>query len=379
MPSQRMILILLALCSSAAVLAWCLLTPPLTAEPPKPTAAPEKAPHPAPPGMVWIPGSKFLMGSRDGKPDEQPVHEVELTGYWMDATEVTNAQFQKFTDATGYVTIAERTPKREDFVGIVRDVSQIPEENLVPSSICFNPKYDRELLRRMRDIEGDPNWPYAVWEMHKGANWRHPQGPQSNLDGKLDHPVVHIAWPDAVAYCEWAGKRLPTEAEFEFASRGGLQQREYPWGDKLQDGDQWQANIWQGEFPEEHHVRDGFELTAPTKSFRPNAYGLYDISGNVWEWCADWYRPEYYKTSPRQNPGGPLDSFDPNEPGMAKRVQRGGSFMCNANYCLGYRCAARMKGEPTSGAFHCGFRCVLSPADYDKFTKAPAQQTAAAR
>ena len=375
MSSQRVILSLIALVFSGAVLAWSMLIPPPSAEPVKPVAEVEKPPRPAPSGMVWVPSGKFLMGSRDGKDDEQPVHEVELSGYWMDSTEVTNAEFQRFTDATGYVTIAERTPQREDFVGLA-DTSLIRDEDLVPGSICFNPKFDRDLVKQLRDGRTDPNWPYAVWMLQKGANWRHPHGPDSSIDGKPNHPAVHIAWPDAAAYCEWAGKRLPTEAEFEYASRGGLQQREYPWGDKLQDGDQWPLNIWQGEFPEEHQVRDGFELTAPAKTFRPNGYGLYDMSGNVWEWCADWYQPEYYSDSPRRDPHGPRDSFDPNEPGQPKRVQRGGSFMCNANYCLGYRCAARMKGEPSSGAFHCGFRCVLAPSDYDSFAKAPAQQSA---
>ena len=378
MPTQRVILCLIALCCSGAALTWGLLAPPLATAPAQKATDVEKEPHPAPPGMVWIPNGKFLMGSRDGKEDEKPVHEVELSGFWMDATEITNAEFQRFADSTGYVTIAERTPKREDFAGLT-DVSLIKDEDLVPGSICFNPKFDRELVKHLRDSRGETNWPYAVWMLQKGANWRHPHGAESDIADKPKHPAVHIAWPDAVAYCEWAGKRLPTEAEFEFASRGGLQQREYPWGDKLQDGDQWPLNIWQGEFPEEHNVRDGFELTAPVKTFRSNGYGLFDMSGNVWEWCADWYQPAYYSESPRRDPHGPHDSFDPNEPGPPKRVQRGGSFMCNANYCLGYRCAARMKGEPSSGAFHCGFRCVLSPADYEAFTKAPATQVTATR
>lgn len=371
----RTILIVVALLVSSAVLAWSLLTPPVpkSADPSQLAVGQPTPPHPTPAGMVWIPGGVFRMGSRDGKPDEQPVHEVELGGFWMDETEVTNAQFQRFVEATGYVTIAERTPKRDDFAGLA-DVNLIKDEDLVPGSICFNPNFDRDLVRMLRDQYADANWPYAVWKMQKGANWRHPLGPESTIEDKLDHPVVHIAWPDAVAYCEWAGKRLPTEAEFEFASRGGRPQQEYPWGDTLLIGGQWQANIWQGEFPEEHQVHDGFEFTAPVKSFPPNGFGLYDISGNVWEWCGDWYQPTYYSESPRRNPRGPADSFDPNEPGIPKRVQRGGSFMCNANYCLGYRCATRMKGEPSSGAFHCGFRCVLSPEDYASFLEAPAQK-----
>lgn len=376
MPLQRAILILLSFAFSIAVLAWFQLAPPSTAEQDKPAIA-EKALHPTPPGMVWIPGGTFQMGSREGKEDEKPVHPVQLSGFWMDASEVTNAEFRRFADATGYVTLAERTPKREDFVGV--DTSLIRDEDLVPSSICFNPQFDREMLRQIRENPANVNWPYHVWMLQKGANWRHPNGPESSIDDKLNHPVVHIAWDDAVAYCKWAGKRLPTEAEFEFASRGGLQQQEYPWGDKLQLTDKWPLNIWQGEFPEEHKVRDGFEMTSPVKSFPPNGYGLFDISGNVWEWCADWYQPEYYSVSPRRDPRGPLDSFDPNEPGLPKRVQRGGSFMCNVNYCEGYRCASRMKGEPSSGAFHCGFRTVLSSADYDSFTKAPAQQAESTR
>lgn len=377
MSTPRVILSLIALLFSGTVLSWCLLAPPLTAEPGKQEAQAEKVPRPAPSGMAWIPGGKFLMGSRDGQEDEKPVHETELSGYWIDTTEVTNAEFQRFVGATGYVTLAEKTPTREDFAGVI-DPSLITDEDLVAGSICFNPNFDRELVRRIRH-PSNPDWAHAVWRIQEGANWRHPHGPESGIDDKRDHPVVHVAWSDAVAYCQWVGKRLPTEAEFEFAARGGRHQQEYPWGNELQDGDRWRANLWQGEFPEEHDVQDGHRFTSAVKSFPPNGYGLYDIVGNVWEWCADWYQPAYYSDSLRRNPRGPRDSLDPNEPKIPKRVQRGGSFMCNDNYCRGYRCATRMKGDVNSSSFHCGFRGALSSSDYAAFAKAPAQQTATTR
>lgn len=315
------------------------------------------SPDPAPleDGMVWLPGGKFWMGSDEGPSDEYPRHEVELDGFWMDATEVTNAQFKEFVEATGYVTVAEQAPKREDFAGQVPDISQIPAENLVPGSICFNEQFDRGTL-----TQDHPLWPYQVWKYTKDANWRQPDGPESTIDDRLDHPVVHVSWYDAVAYCEWAGKRLPTEAEWEYAARGGLEDKAYPWGDEHRPHGEWLHNIWQGEFPFENQVLDGFKATSPVKSFPPNGFGLYDITGNVWEWCHDYYRPDTYTESLRRNPRGPADSFDPQEPTIVKRVQRGGSFMCNANYCIGYRCSARMKGEESSGSFHCGFRCVVT-------------------
>ena len=323
------------------------------------SAASREPPGPVPEGMVWIPPGEFEMGSDDGFPDEQPIHRVILSGFWLDESEVTNRQFQEFVAATGYQTVAERTPRREDFVGQVPDVNEIPEENLVAGSICYNPNFDRQSFRK-----DGPLWPYQVWQYVKGASWRHPGGPDTSIADRLDHPVVHVSYEDAQAYAKWAQKRLPTEAEWEYAARGGLTRQPYPWGGELCPSGEWRSNIWQGNFPDENTNADGFLTTCAVKHYPPNGYGLFGMSGNVWEWCADFYRPDYYARSPRHDPPGPLDSQDPNEPGVIKRVQRGGSFMCSDNYCTGYRVSARMKGEPSSGTFHCGFRCARSlPAE----------------
>jgi sulfatase modifying factor 1 len=298
----------------------------------------------APDGMIWIPGGEFLMGDTDPIfPDAKPVHRVYVDGFWMDRTEVTNAQFARFVQATGYVTVAERPPNPKEF-------PTVPQEKLVPGSIVFSPP----------DKEVSLDQPLSWWRYVPGANWRHPEGPGSNLRGRENHPVVHICWYDARAYAKWAGKRLPTEAEWEYAARGGLEQKRYCWGDELLPGGKWQANIWQGDFPRRNTKEDGFERTAPVGSFPANGYGLFDMSGNVWEWCADWYRPDYYAKSPGRNPQGPDSSFDPSEPNLPKRVQRGGSFLCSDVYCARYRPGARGKGEPGSAASHIGFRCVRS-------------------
>jgi sulfatase modifying factor 1 len=319
-------------------------------------------PHPTPSGMRWIPGGSFTMGSNNPKfPDELPAHRVTLDGFWMDETEVTNAQFREFAEATGYITVAEKQPKAEDFQGQVANIADIPPENLVAGSICFNSRFDPKTLRK-----DHPLWPYQVWKYVAGANWRQPEGPGSSLEGRWDHPVVHVSWNDASAYCKWAGTRLPTEAEWEYAARGGHEGQEYPWGNARNPDDKWLHNIWQGEFPLQNEGSDGFAQTAPVKTFPPNDYGLYELSGNVWEWCYDWYQPDYYALSPEHSPPGPAEGFDPQEPAIPKRVQRGGSFMCSDTYCIGYRVAARMKGDVSSGSFHCGFRTVLTPAAWEK-------------
>jgi formylglycine-generating enzyme required for sulfatase activity len=291
--------------------------------------------------MAWIPPGSFEMGSDAGPPDERPRHRVTLKGFWMDRYEVTNAEFEKFVQATGYKTVAERPPDPAQFPGA-------PKEMLVPGSLVFSPPNSAV------DLDNYANW----WRYVPGANWRQPEGPNSNLRGREQHPVVHISWEDANAYAKWAGKRLPTEAEWEYAARGGLQGRLFTWGDQQRPGGRWVANIFQGDFPHRNTGQDGFMGTAPVGSYPANGYGLFDMAGNVWEWCSDWYRPDAYRTHSPENPQGPADSFDPNEPGAVKRVQRGGSFLCNDVYCTGYRPGARMKTTPDTGLSHSGFRCV---------------------
>jgi formylglycine-generating enzyme required for sulfatase activity len=227
----------------------------------------------------------------------------------------------------------------------------VPPDKLVPGSIVF----------KKPDGPVRLDQPLSWWEYVPGANWRHPLGPDSDIGGKDDHPVVHTCWEDAVAYARWAGKRLPTEAEWEYAARGGLARKKYAWGDELRPDGRAMANTWQGEFPVKNTGEDGFSTTAPVRSFPPNGHGLYDVAGNVWEWCSDWYQPDYYDRSPLRNPQGPRDSYDPDEPETPKRVQRGGSFMCAENYCTRYLVGSRGKGEPLSAAYHVGFRCVRSP------------------
>jgi formylglycine-generating enzyme required for sulfatase activity len=317
----------------------------------------------APGGMVWIPGGEFSMGCDDprGKPfgghdamtDARPIHRVRVDGFWMDAREVTNDQFAEFVAATGYVTVAERPPRAEDFPGAL-------PENLVAGSIVFAPPPEPVPLRDATGMAHLQWWAYVP-----GACWRHPEGPDSDLAGRGDHPVVHVAFDDAVAYAAWAGKRLPTEAEWECAARGGLAGAMYPWGDAFRPDGTWMANTWQGRFPVEDSAADGFRGVAPVGRYPANGYGLFDMAGNVWEWCSDWYRPDTYAEDHRDgvavDPRGPDSSFDPAEPGQAKRVQRGGSFLCCDGYCARYVVGTRGKGEASSATNHIGFRCVRAP------------------
>ena len=296
-------------------------------------------------GMVWIPSGRFRRGNDQGAMDEQPVRELTVDGFWIDRTEVTNEQFAEFVKATGYVTLAERMPDAAQYPGV-------PREKLVPGAAVFrSPKEQPERSDFL-------SW----WEYVPGASWRHPEGPETGWTGREKHPVVQVCWFDAQQYAEWAGKRLPAEAEWEYAARGGLDGNEFVWGSEMLPGGHWQANIWQGDFPMVNRSEDGFLTTAPVGSFPPNRFGLHDMAGNVWEWCADWYRSDYYEQSPAQNPHGPDTSVDPDEPGVMKRVQRGGSFLCNDSYCGGYRPSARMKASPDTALGHSGFRCALTAA-----------------
>ena len=303
---------------------------------------------PPAPGMVWIPGGTFLMGSDDHYPEEAPAHRVSVDGLWIDRHTVTNAEFARFVAKTGYVTVAEQAPDPADYPGA-------KPELLIPASTVFVAPPHRV------DLGNHYNW----WTYVPGAQWRHPQGPGSSVKKRPDHPVVHVAWADVQAYAAWAGKQLPTEAEWELAARGGLDGAEFAWGDELNPGGRWMANTWQGEFPVENTSRDGYEGTAPVGSYPPNGYGLLDMIGNVWEWTTDWYQTHAeiaHACCTGENPRGGQRhrSVDPGDPvRVARRVMKGGSHLCAPNYCRRYRPAARMPQPVDTGTSHLGFRCIV--------------------
>jgi formylglycine-generating enzyme required for sulfatase activity len=307
--------------------------------------------------MVWVPGGVFWMGSEEF-PDAQPAHNVSVVAYWMDKTEVTNARFRCFVDEAKYLTTAEKAPDLTEIMRqLPKDAPAPKKDDLVPGSLVFAPPASKV---RLDDIG---QW----WKWTPGASWRHPEGAGSDLAGRDTHPVVHVSYDDALAYCAWRSKkesgtfRLPTEAEWEFAARGGLDRKTFTWGDDFKPDGKLMANTWQGEFPHRNTREDGFYGTAPVASFPANGFGLHDMAGNVWEWCADWYHVNYYSISPKRNPPGPRSSNDPFEPGIPKRVHRGGSYLCSDEYCKRYVPGARGKGDPHSTTNHLGFRCVRSP------------------
>lgn len=305
-------------------------------------------------GLILIPGGIFDMGGDNDQAaeDEYPKHKVKIDSFYIDATEVTNAQFQKFVQATEYITTAERKPDWEEMKKSLPPGTPKPAESeMVAASLVFKQS------KGPVNLNDYTQW----WSWVAGADWKHPEGPNSNIKGKENYPVVQVSWFDAIAYCKWAGKRLPTEAEWEFAARGGLANNIYPWGNEGINNGSAKANSWEGMFPFQNDQRDGYFKSAPVKSYASNRYGLFDMAGNVWEWCNDWYDYDYYKSlasNTSVNPVGPNKSNDPQEPYAAKKVLRGGSFLCNDRYCSGYRVARRMKSSPDTGLEHTGFRCV---------------------
>lgn len=313
---------------------------------------PATARPPGPPpfkDMVWIPGGAYLMGSNDHYPEEAPVHRVEVPGFWIDRHQVTNAQFRRFVKETGYVTVAERTPKAEDYPGAI-------PEMLHPGSVVFN-QPDHPV-----GLENHYRW----WQFVLGADWRHPEGPGSDLVGRDRHPVLHVAWEDVAAYAEWAGKAIPTEAEWEYAARGGADGLPYAWGHELAPGGRMLANYWQGQFPWLNTADDGYQRTAPVGKFPPNGYGLHDMIGNAWEWTSDWYTTSHAagggccgNASARGSAEGSVDPQDTAH--IPRKVLKGGSWACAETYCRRYRPAARMHHPVDTGTNHITFRCVVRP------------------
>jgi sulfatase modifying factor 1 len=363
--SQRGLLLcgLLGIASALLVAGGTAPNPnPTTSDPHQPSLAQV---HPrTPPGMAWIRGGTFLMGTNDKEsfPNERPAHLVQVQGFWMDEHDVTNAEFSRFVEATGYVTTAERGVNWEDLRKQLPPGTPKPDDSaLAPGALVFTPTSGPVPFNDLS----------AWWRWVHGANWRHPEGPASSIQGRENHPVVQVSWYDAVAYAQWAGKRLPTEAEWEFAARGGLVSKRYVWGDEFKPGGKHMANTWQGLFPVRDSGEDGFVGTSPVASFPANGYGLYDMAGNVWQWCSDWYRVDAHIEAASKNvcrdPGGPAESYDPGDPYTPKRVVKGGSFLCNPDYCESYRPSARRGTPPDTGSSHTGFRCVIS-GDQTDFT-----------
>jgi formylglycine-generating enzyme required for sulfatase activity len=307
--------------------------------------------EPNPQGMIWIPGGTFRMGSDKHYTEEAPAHRVTVSGFWIDRTPVTNRDFRKFVNATGYVTFAETPPDAKDYPGALAHM-------LKAGSLVFTPP------KHPVDLRDWSQW----WNFKFGANWRRPYGPRSSISGIDDHPVVHIAYRDAETYAKWAGKELPTEAEWEFAARGGLDGAEFAWGNELMPGGKPMANTWQGAFPHENLNSDGFERTSPVTAFPPNGYGLYDMVGNVWEWTTDWWSTKHEADAAKpccipEDPRGGRepDSYDPCLPKVKipRKVLKGGSHLCAPNYCRRYRPAARHAEAVDTSTSHVGFRCVI--------------------
>jgi formylglycine-generating enzyme required for sulfatase activity len=305
-----------------------------------------------PKNMVWVPGGDFLMGSNDFYPEEAPAHRVTVDGFWMDVHPVTVAEFRRFVKASGHVTWAERRPDPADYPGA-------KPELLVPGSVVF------QRAAGPVDLRESMNW----WRWVPGAQWRHPEGPGSTLHGRERHPVTHVAYADAVAYAAWAGKELPTEAQWELAARGGLEGKVFCWGDEFAPRGKLMANTWQGEFPWQNLMLDGYEGTSPVEHFPSNGYGLYDMAGNVWEWTTDFYTPRHpdevdHPCCAPVNPrvSSPDLSYQPGAPGghIPRRVTKGGSHLCAPNYCLRYRPAARQGEAVDTTTAHIGFRCIVA-------------------
>lgn len=315
----------------------------------------------APDGMVWIPGGNFVQGAvpddKMAMSHERPAHRVSVDGFFMDEHEVTNAQFAEFVKETGYVTVAERKIDWEEMKKQLPEGTPKPHDSILqPGSLVF--KKTKSSVPNLYDYS---QW----WEWRIGADWSHPSGPNSSIDGKENDPVVHIALEDALAYCKWAGRRLPTEAEWEYAARAGKTDALFFWGDDI-DVLQNYANSWEGEFPVDNSQEDGYERLAPVMSYPKNDFGLYDMAGNVWEWTNDWYNSNYYvelanKNETTKNPKGAAKAFNASNPYAMEKVIKGGSFLCSASYCASYRISARMATSPDSGMEHLGFRTVLSP------------------